>query len=45
LPAPLISSTALLCLVNDLHLFFIHPATVHFDWNESSVDLTKIRRR
>jgi hypothetical protein len=34
-----------LCLVNHLHLFFIHPATVHFDFRESSVDLTKIRRR
>ena len=33
------------CLVNHLHLFFIHPATVHFDSRDSSVDLTKVRRR
>ena len=33
------------CLVNHLHLFFIHPATVHFDFRDSSVDLTKIRGR
>src|SRR6266404_1551589 len=33
------------CLVNHLHLFFIHPATVHFDFRDGSVDLTKIRRR
>ena len=32
-------------LINHLHLFFIHTATVHFDFRESSVDLTKIRRR
>jgi hypothetical protein len=34
-----------LCLVNRLHSFFILPATVHFDFRESSFDLTKIRRR
>jgi site-specific recombinase XerD len=28
----------LLCLVNRLHSFFIHPATVHFDFRESSFD-------
>ena len=33
------------CLVNHLHLFFIHPATVHLDFRDSRVDLTKIRRR
>jgi hypothetical protein len=33
------------CLVNRLHSFFIHPATVHFDFRESSFYLTKIRRR
>ena len=32
-------------MVNHLHLFFIHPATVHFDFRDSSVDLPKIRRR
>ena len=32
-------------LVNHLHLFFIHPATVHFDFRDSGVELTKIRRR
>jgi hypothetical protein len=26
------------CLVKHLHLFFIHSATVHFDWNESIVE-------
>ena len=31
-----------LCLVNHLHLLFIHPATVHFDCGEGAVDLTKI---
>jgi hypothetical protein len=34
-----------LCLVDCVHSFFIHPATVHFDFRESSFDLTKIRRR
>jgi hypothetical protein len=34
-----------LSLVNCLHSFFIHPATVYFDFRESTVDLTKIRRR
>jgi aryl-alcohol dehydrogenase-like predicted oxidoreductase len=33
------------CLVNHLHLFFIHPTTVHFDFRNSGVDLTKISRR
>jgi len=33
------------CLVNHPHLFFIHPATVHFDFRASGVDLTNIRRR
>jgi hypothetical protein len=33
------------CLVNRLHSFFIHPATVHFDFRESSFDLPKIRGR
>jgi len=33
------------CLIDRLHSFFIHPATVHFDSGESSFDLTKIRRR
>jgi hypothetical protein len=32
-------------LVNYLHLFFIHTATVHFDFRESSVDLKQIRSR
>ena len=32
-------------LVNHLHLFFIHPATLHFDFRNRSVDLTKIRGR
>src|SRR5258708_7263020 len=32
-----------LCLVNPTHSFFIHPATVHFDFRESSFDLTKVR--
>jgi len=34
-----------LCLVNRLHSFLIHPATVHLDFRESSFDLKKIRRR
>jgi hypothetical protein len=34
-----------LCLVDRHHSFFIHPATVPFDFRESSFDLTKIRRR
>ena len=34
-----------LCLVNRVHSFFIHPATVHFDFRESSFDLPKIRGR
>jgi hypothetical protein len=38
------SNYRLRCLVNRLHSFFIHPATVHFDFRESSLDLTKIRR-
>jgi hypothetical protein len=29
-------------LVHHLHLFFIHPATVHFDLGDSAVDLTEI---
>jgi hypothetical protein len=33
------------CLVNDLHSFFIHPATSDFDSRESTFDLTKLRRR
>ena len=32
-------------LVNYLHLFFIHTATVHFDFRECSVDLKQIRSR
>ena len=32
------------CLVNDLHLHFIHTSTVHCDSRESSLDLTKIGR-
>src|SRR6266446_5944126 len=32
-------------LVNHLHSFVLHPATVHLDFRDSSVDLTKIRRR
>jgi hypothetical protein len=34
-----------LCLVNRVHSFFIHPATMHVEFRESSFDLTKIRRR
>jgi len=30
------------CLVNHLHLFFIHPAAVHSDCGEGVVDLTHI---
>src|ERR1700757_5222856 len=30
------------CLVNHLHLLFIHPAPVHFDCGEGAVDLTDI---
>ena len=41
----LASSNRSHCLVNRLHSFFIHPATVHFDFRESSFHLTKIRRR
>jgi hypothetical protein len=33
------------CLVNHFHSFFIHPATVHFDFRKGSFDLTKIRTR
>jgi len=33
------------CLVNHLHLFFVHPATVYFDFRHSAVNLTKISRR
>jgi hypothetical protein len=33
------------CLVNHLHLLFIHSATVHLDFRDSRVDLTKISRR
>ena len=32
-------------MVNELHLFFIHPATMHLDFRESRVDLLKIFRR
>jgi hypothetical protein len=34
-----------LCLVNDPHLLRIYSATVHRDVRESTLDLTKIRRR
>jgi hypothetical protein len=34
-----------LCLVNRPHSFFIHPATIHFDFRERSFYLTKIRGR
>jgi hypothetical protein len=33
------------CLVNHLHLFFVHPATAHLDSGDSRADLTKIRWR
>ena len=33
------------CLVNDPHLLFIHSATVHCYFRQSSFDLTKIQRR
>jgi hypothetical protein len=32
------------CLLNLPHVFFRHAATMHFDFGESSFDLTKIRR-
>ena len=32
-------------LVNDLHLFFIHPAAVHRDSRERGFDLAKVSRR
>ena len=33
------------CLVNHLHLFFIHPATVHSDFRHSAVNLAELCRR
>jgi len=32
------------CLVNHPHLLFIHPATMHLDFRDSRVDLTKIAK-
>jgi hypothetical protein len=32
-------------LVDHLHLLFIHPAPVHCDFRDGSLDLAKIRRR
>ena len=33
-----------LCLLNFPHVFFRHAATMHFNFRESSLDLTKIGR-
>jgi len=32
-------------LIDIAHVFLGHTATLHFDFKESSFDLTKIRRR
>ena len=33
------------CLVNHLHLFFIHPATVHFDFRDSGLSSSRREKR